>query len=314
MLGDYQSKQPVVYNILSNEIKDSKVKHAYLFDVSLYNNDNFIISFIKSILCPLKKLKNDNCQNCNICKTIDDNNFPDLYVIEPDGVSIKKEQLLELQNKFKTKSLYNNKKIYIIKYAENLNATSANSILKFLEEPEPNIIAILLTKNINNVISTIISRCELISFLPDENISLIEKIGQVAFNTQDIINNYLNEESIENTFNSIISFIDYYENNGIDVLAHTTKYWFNIFTDKKANFLGYALMLLYYKDLLNYKLNRKIEVFKNYEISLEKNASKNNLNKLYKKISLIIDAIDRNKLNINLSLNLDNLIIRMEEI
>ena len=312
MLGDYQSIQPIVYNILSNEIKEGKVKHAYLFDVSSYTNDNFITSFIKSILCPLKKLKNDNCQNCNICKTIDDKNFPDLYIIDPDGVSIKKEQLLELQKKFKTKSLYNNKKVYIIRYAENLNATSANSILKFLEEPEPNIIAILLTKNINNVIPTIISRCEIISLLPDKDVSLMEKIGQVAFNSKDIINDYLNDDNIEDTFNAIVSFIDYYENYGLDILTHTNKYWFNIFGDKKANFFGYALMLLYYKDLLNYKLNRELEIFKDYELSIEKNSSKNELSDLYKKISLIIDAIDRNKLNINLSLNLDNLIIKME--
>ena len=36
---------------------------------------------------------------------------------------------------------------YIIKNAERLNPSSANTILKFLEEPEDNIIAILLTNN-----------------------------------------------------------------------------------------------------------------------------------------------------------------------
>ena len=39
---------------------------------------------------------------------------------------------------------------------------SLNSLLKFLEEPDKDIIAILMTNNINNVLSTIISRCKVI--------------------------------------------------------------------------------------------------------------------------------------------------------
>ena len=62
---------------------------------------------------------------------------------------IKKEQLLELQEEFMTKGLLTSKKIYIITDATKLNTSSANSILKFLEEPADNIIAILLADNIH---------------------------------------------------------------------------------------------------------------------------------------------------------------------
>ncbi len=73
-------------------------------------------------------------------------------------------------------------------------------------------------------------------------------------------------------------------------------------------------MLLYYKDVINYKLNRPIEFFMDYKDSLDKVASKNDLDKLYKKIYIIVSALDKNKLNINLALNLDNLILEMEGI
>lgn len=91
MLGEYKDINKVAFNILSNEIKNNKVKHAYLFDVSSSSNFfPFIYAFIKSILCPQNKIEQDGCNECNLCKTIDDNNFPDILLIEPDGNCIKK--------------------------------------------------------------------------------------------------------------------------------------------------------------------------------------------------------------------------------
>lgn len=63
----------------------------------------------------------------------------------------------------KEKSINSGKQFYIIEYAENLNSSSANALLKFLEEPDDEIIAILVTKNINKVISTIVSRCQIVN-------------------------------------------------------------------------------------------------------------------------------------------------------
>ena len=80
-------------------------------------------------------------------KTIEE--YTELKIVKPNGQFIKKEQLLELQNSVLNKPVEANKIIYIIKNAERLNSSSANSILKFLEEPEDNIIAILLTDNLN---------------------------------------------------------------------------------------------------------------------------------------------------------------------
>jgi len=161
MLGDFKNIEPIASNILINEIRSGKVKHAYMFDVTESKSYmKFIYAFIKSVLCKENNIKNDNCNKCNLCSLIDNSNYPDIYIVEPDGNNIKKEQLLNLKSEVNSSSLYNSKKIYIIKYAEDLHPAAANSILKFLEEPENDVMAILLTKNINNVISTIISRCE----------------------------------------------------------------------------------------------------------------------------------------------------------
>lgn len=313
MLGKYRDEQPVLFDILSNEILSNKISHAYLFNVSSSKNAfPFIYGFIKSILCPKHALDNDGCSDCNICKTIDDGNFPDISIIEPDGQFIKKEQLVNLQKDFTTTSLYNGKKIYIIKYAENLNASSANSILKFLEEPEKDIIAILLTKNVNNVLPTILSRCQVLNFLGESNSTGIKDyIKNLYF---EVCGEEIDDTKADTLIDNLINYIIYYEKHGIDVMTHNASMWFEYFTDKKLNNIGYNLLLCYYKDVINYKLNRNIELYTDYIDLIKESASNNSMDKLYKKVYYIIEASDRNKLNVNLALNLDNLLIRMEDL
>lgn len=89
--------------------------------------------------------------------------YVDVKVIKSDGMWIKKDQLLDLQSEFNNKAFEGNKKIYIIRSAEKMNVQTANSILKFLEEPVDDIIAILITDNINMLLPTIISRCQVIN-------------------------------------------------------------------------------------------------------------------------------------------------------
>ncbi len=309
MLGDYRDIQKIAYQILSTEIMEGKTSHAYLFDASACNNTfPFIYAFIKSLLCPERKLENKGCNKCNLCSSIDDGNFPDIRLIEPDGLVIKKEQLLDIQQTFVTTSLYNNKRIYIIKYAENLHSAAANSMLKFLEEPEENIVAILLTKSLNDVMPTILSRCQVIKLVESEESS----IGQVL--EEELSKTELEDVDIASTSDAVAKFVDYYEKHGIDVLAHTVSLWFESFADKKMNSIGYMLLVLYYKDIINYKLGRKIEYFKNYESQIANVASLNDYDKLYGKVYLAIEASNRNKLNTNLALNLDNMIIEMERL
>ena len=94
MLKQYKDEQPVVYRILTNAIQNGKYSHAYLFETNgYYNSIPLVFSFVKMLLCPNKN--NENCSDCHICSMIDSGNFPEIKVIKPDGMWIKKEQLLE---------------------------------------------------------------------------------------------------------------------------------------------------------------------------------------------------------------------------
>ena len=165
-------KQRDFFDILRKEIEKNHISHAYLIETNNFTEiDEFVNYFVKMLLCP-KKMLQEECTECNICNLIDKGNYPDLKIIEAEGNWIKKEQLLKLKIDFQSESIYNNKQIYVIKDASKLNASSGNTLLKFLEEPTANIIAILLTKNRYNVLDTIQSRCQIFS-LNDANEEMI---------------------------------------------------------------------------------------------------------------------------------------------
>ena len=154
-------------------IENNKVSHAYLIEINDYDTDKkYIFDFIKMILCDISYEKLEK-ENNNIINLIDDDNYPDIKIIEPEGSTIKKSQMIDLQKDYSNKSLLDGKRIYVVKEADKLNPASANTILKFLEEPEEDIIAILLTTNRYKIIETILSRCQILT-LKENSIPILE--------------------------------------------------------------------------------------------------------------------------------------------
>lgn len=172
MLEKYKDDYSEFYTIMNNAIKEDKISHAYMFELDeAIDMDTFIKDMCKALMIRNKK------ENEYLKSLIDSGNYPNIKIIKADGLLIKKEQILEIQNDFRKESFDNNLKIYVIEDASKLNKSSANTLLKFLEEPEDKIVAILLTKNKYNVIKTILSRCI--------NISLKKKT-YLELNKEDI--------------------------------------------------------------------------------------------------------------------------------
>ena len=83
-------------SILNTAINDNKISHAYLFQTNdSSDNNELIFSFVKNIICPYKK--NKVCKTCNICKRIDDGNYTELKIINPDGMYIKRKGKMKLK-------------------------------------------------------------------------------------------------------------------------------------------------------------------------------------------------------------------------
>jgi DNA polymerase-3 subunit delta' len=195
------------FDYVDHLIENNKISHAYIIELDNYeDNMTDVYDFIKMILFNKKHGELEQI-NENITNYIDNNMYPDIKIIEPDGNNIRKRQLIELQKEYSNKSLLDNKRIYLIKNSEKMNQASGNTILKFLEEPEENIIALLLTDNRYNVLETILSRCQILSLketnlLDDEEEKFIEFLKHVV-NPKEFfkrynyfINNYIVDKNV----------------------------------------------------------------------------------------------------------------------
>ena len=252
------------YDMINNLVKLNKISHAYMIEIDDYENDfTYILDFVKLILA----LNDDS----DIINLIDNGNYPDLKIIEPDGNVIKKQQVIKLQEDFRNKSFLNNKMIYIIKEAEKLNDSSANTILKFLEEPEDDIVAILVTSNRYKVIETILSRCQVLS-LQDNSL-----IFEISDNVIDLINFIVKKDEL---------FINYqYILDNILVDKNVAK---NILNEVEITFINY---LNYVSDNNNFECNKEIikilskvdiETITNYIATIEEEIQKLEFNVNYK--------------------------------
>ncbi|WAM01326.1 hypothetical protein NWE60_01595 [Mycoplasmopsis felis] len=85
-------------------------------------------------------------------------------IILIDGTSkiIKKE---EVETSFYNSIMLSNSNLVliIIKNIENATANTLNSFLKFIEEPNPNILIVSITQKANKILPTIISRAQVIN-------------------------------------------------------------------------------------------------------------------------------------------------------
>ena len=159
-----------IKNILKQSIDSNKVSHSYLMiGVSGIGKKMIATEFAKGILC----LSEDKaCNHCKSCIEFNSNNNPDFFCIEPEGNSIKIEQIRELQKKIQEKPIISEKKVYIIDQADLMTKEAQNCLLKTLEEPPEFVTIILVGTNENAFLTTIKSRCMILHFNPIEDLDI----------------------------------------------------------------------------------------------------------------------------------------------
>lgn len=276
-----------ILNELLNKYREGKLAHAYLIET---NNQEKMIEdlkiLIKNLNCP--ENYSANCQTCNLCNLIVKDNLPSLKIIEPIGTSIKKEQIEELKENFATIPVYSKFNIYIIKNSEKLNPSSANSMLKFVEEPTDGILGFFLTNNKDVMIETIKSRCQII-------------VINYPSASSPIIN--LNEEEHEKYLAFAVEYL-----NKINSKKHINhkKEVLNTYQEKKDIETILKIILdIYYQNLLKrVGLEYDSKISEKYDIT-EKTEE------IIKKLNIITKILQDMSYNVNVELILDRFMIEM---
>lgn len=141
---------------------------SYLITGQPEETESFTYSIIKSFFCP------NNCNACANCSKIKNKSHENIIWMHPDKKTYSKDQLDIIFEKCSFALEAGEKFFFVIPEADLLNAASANSLLKIVEEPPTGFHFFFLTNRAQDIIATIKSRCIVKSFASTGGIFNIE--------------------------------------------------------------------------------------------------------------------------------------------
>ncbi|MFE8698982.1 DNA polymerase III subunit delta' [Cytobacillus sp. FJAT-53684] len=322
-----QETQPIVLKMFKNTILKKRLAHAYLFEGMKGAGKREASTILaKSVFCQSPVDGYIPCEDCLNCKRINSGNHPDIHVVEPDGLSIKKNQIHSLQEEFSKTGVESNKKLYMIVHADRMTVNAANSLLKFLEEPHPQTIAILMTEQSQRILPTILSRCQMISFKalsPDQMIEILTSNGvepHMAPILAQLTNNL--DEALEYSRNDwfvqaqkiVLKLYGVLKKNPLEAMVTLQEEWFFHFKEKEQVDHGLDLLLLIFKDLLYIKLGKQDQiVYLNEKIRLEQFALHSSSKQLSEQMTVILEAKRKLQANMNPQLLMEQLVLKLQE-
>ena len=319
--------QTEVISALKNSISSDRVGHAYIFTGPKGIGKRTVARAFSSMLLCENCKDNGNCNECLCCRLFKDGTNPDFCIIEPEGASIKIEEIRVIQSDIIVKPLYSKRKVYIISEADLMTTQAQNCLLKVLEEPPGYAVIILTTTNSNSLLETIRSRAIKVNFkkntLDEVKSYLISKIGRND-SSIDFISTYADgiigaaaqlsdsEEFIsirEKTIDLVIKIASGAKLTGI--LEHV-----DFFESNRNNIdIILDIMLLIYRDMLLLKKtgNEKILINSDKKDIILKNLPNLTTEKLLVNMEVIEATRREIKQNANYQLSIEVMLIKLQE-
>lgn len=312
---DIQQQQPILYRILVKSFQNKKIPHAFLL---VGKNTHKAAHFIaKSLICDNDLLC---CDECHDCKRIDDHNYADFIFADGKEESIKKGKIEYIQEQFSKSSIEGKARIYLLENIENSTVEAMNSLLKVLEEPTPGVYAIFTCQNLNRVLPTIQSRCQVIQLLPNSKSILRKELEEKdlslddvhilseLFESYDECAPYIESEEFEKLKLEVYHFIDdlyfHRDNLIINVQTHLLK----DFKDKNKIQLFLNMLVLGMRDLFHVKQSMEL-TYPSYKDLFEKiNDDPENI---IKRIDLILNTEYLLSTNANVPLLMDSMMYKI---
>lgn len=325
-MSEVINMQPVVMRQLQLVFQKNRVAHAYLFEGSKGTGKQAVMrAFVKLLLCEQPQ-QNVPCETCRGCRRFDSGNHSNFIQIEPDGQDIKKDQILQLIFEMNKTGLEAGRKIYVIHQADRLNASAANTLLKFLEEPEGQVLAILLTEKPHAILPTIRSRTQHLSFpsIPREERmkSLVEQgLTTSMASTVSMVTNDLDEafrlgkdEQFARARKTVLKLVGVAETNVHEAMICVHEDWLPIFKEKEETELGLDLLLFAYRDLVAVKANPEAAcTYPDFMSFYHQRALHVTFEQLSDKIQAILKAKQQLHRNMNRTLLMEQLMLNLQE-
>jgi len=151
-------------HLLKQAIQREKMPHAYLFvGLSGVGKTTTALAMAQTLNCEAPE-SGEGCGRCKSCRQLLGGNFPDVELVEPDGQSIKIEQVRDLERRFAYKPVAGRYRVTIVRPAGAMTEEASNAFLKTLEEPPAGNVLVLNATEPSDLLSTIVSRCQKVVF------------------------------------------------------------------------------------------------------------------------------------------------------
>jgi DNA polymerase-3 subunit delta' len=319
--------QPTVLKMLKNSLLKHRVAHAYLLEgIRGTGKKEIALLITKALFCDSLLEGFKPCETCHNCRRINSGNHPDVHKVEPDGLSIKKQQIQDLQEEFSKKGVESLRKVYMISDADKMSVSAANSLLKFLEEPNSQTTAFLLSEQPQQLLPTILSRCQILSFKPLSPLAMINQLTENGVNPMKApllaqLTNNLDEAyelNVDDWFAQaqkiVLKLYEVLKKNPLEAMVTLQGDWFSHFKEKEQINRGLDLLLLIFKDLLYIQLDKQEQlVFKAESDRLRQYALETSGRRLSDQMSAILEAKRKLAANMNPQLMMEELVLNLQE-
>ncbi|HEY4553992.1 MAG TPA: DNA polymerase III subunit delta' [Bacillaceae bacterium] len=321
-----KNEQPLAAKMLESSKAKERIAHAYLFEGEHGTGKKAAsLLFAKSLFCEAPVGSLDPCGSCVNCKRIRNGNHPDVHLVEPDGLSIKIDQIRSLRKEFSKSGVESGQKLYIIADAEKMTVQAANSLLKFLEEPNSKTTAILITEQLQRILPTILSRCQVISFrslpahffvakLLEEGVHSVKAplLAAVTNNLEEALG--LNgDDWFAQARKIVLKLYEALKQNPLQAMTAIQEDWIGHFKEKAQIDQGLTLLLLIYKDVLYIQLGKEGQlVYPDQRSRLEGDALHTSSRRLSEQMTAILEAKRKLNSNMNPQLLMEQLVLNLQ--
>ncbi|MCS6994429.1 MAG: DNA polymerase III subunit delta' [Anaerolineales bacterium] len=156
-------------DMLMRHIQQGALRHAYLFTGPAgVGRRTLAMRLAQAIQCPTPVAAGVPCRTCRVCRQIEAGQHIDLMVVqaETEGGTLKVEQVREVARFLSLKPYQAAFKVVLFLRFQEANASAQNALLKTLEEAPAYALLMLTADNPEQLLPTIVSRCEVIRLRP----------------------------------------------------------------------------------------------------------------------------------------------------
>jgi DNA polymerase-3 subunit delta' len=151
--------------LLAHHVASGKVRHAYLLTgPDGVGKRTLALRFAQALCCEAPPEAGEACGTCRACRLIADQVHPDLHIeaSEEVGAALRVGQIRELQRKLALAPYEARWRIALLLRFHEATASASNALLKTLEEPSARVVLLLTARTVEELLPTIVSRCEVL--------------------------------------------------------------------------------------------------------------------------------------------------------